>query len=59
MIRQIVSDSTPSETAPAAPLQPVPTAQQAAPADDPRDALAGALPAWDLLPSTGFIRRVK
>lgn len=30
----------------------------AAPADT-RDALAGALPAWDLLPASPFIRRIK
>lgn len=29
------------------------------PGDDQRDALAGALPAWDLVPATPFIRRVK
>lgn len=35
-------------------------ATAAAPAStDTRDALAGALPAWDLLPASPFIRRVK
>lgn len=53
----------PDNTAPATPA-PVPAAVAAAPAaqpphNDPRDALAGSLPAWDLLPATPFIRRVK
>ncbi len=36
-----------------------PAATPAAAAHDARDALAGALPAWDLLPASPFIRRVK
>jgi hypothetical protein len=50
----------PESAQPATPADPAPVAiamQQ--PASDPRDALAGALPAWDLLPASPFIRRVK
>ncbi len=64
MNRTIIPDNTP----PARPgLAPAPVAgstsagvpmAQPVP-DDARDALAGALPAWDLLPATPFIRRVK
>lgn len=64
MIRQIspgpvlVPDSASAAgSAPVTPerVDPVPVAASA----DPRDALAGALPAWDLLPAAPFIRRVK
>jgi hypothetical protein len=55
----------PGATAPASPTLPAVPAPIAAPtppqqtlAEAP-DALAGALPAWDLLPATPFIRRVK
>jgi hypothetical protein len=37
----------------AKPIQPVSTAS------GDRDALAGALPGWDLLPATPFVRRIK
>lgn len=53
------------QAAPAAPkapstLQPVrPAAPVAAEAAAPPPALAGALPPWDLLPGTPFVRRVK
>ncbi|WP_164546764.1 MULTISPECIES: hypothetical protein [unclassified Variovorax] len=46
--------ASPAELAPAT----TPATPQQAPAEAP-DALAGALPAWDLLPATPFIRRVK
>lgn len=50
----------PENAQPATPADPalVATAAQQ-PASDPRDALAGALPAWDPLPASPFIRRVK
>lgn len=60
MPREILNDAT----APAQPVPPRPAAQQAPqpatplPQDMP-DALAGALPTWDLLPASPFIRRVK
>ncbi|MDI9855081.1 hypothetical protein [Comamonas sp. 17RB] len=38
--------------------QPAPAAPQAELPPD-RDALAGALPDWDLLPGSPFVRRVK
>lgn len=40
---------------PATPGEAIQSPQQ----DAPRDALAGVLPDWDLLPATPFIRRVK
>ena len=42
---------------PAADALPVSPAQTDLPLD--RDALAGALPAWDLLPASPFVRRVQ
>ena len=42
---------------PAANALPVSPAQADLPLD--RDALAGALPEWDLLPASPFVRRVK
>lgn len=38
---------------------PAPAAEQAPAEALQSDALAGALPAWDLQPATPFIRRVK
>ncbi|WBX88289.1 hypothetical protein [Achromobacter mucicolens] len=62
MIRQISPGPTlaPDAVSAAEPVNAPATgpATAAAPADT-RDALAGALPAWDLLPATPFIRRVK
>lgn len=58
MTRNFLGDTpAPAGTAPAAvpPQSPAPAAQPTA----PKDALAGALPAWDLLPATPFLRRVK
>lgn len=58
MNRVIIPDNTPAATpAPAAVIATAPAAQPLQ--SDPRDALAGSLPAWDLLPATPFIRRVK
>ena len=62
MSRAIISGaSAPSDRSPAiagetpaVAAAPVPEATPETP-----DALAGALPAWDLLPVTPFIRRVK
>ncbi len=36
-----------------------PPAVQPAPSDFDKDALAGALPAWDLCPTSPFVRRLK
>lgn len=59
MNRTIIPDNTPPARPGLAPA-PAVSAPAAPPAlDDARDALAGALPAWDLLPATPFIRRVK
>lgn len=58
MIRQISPDSTP-ESQPALAAVPVAAPAPAPAPADTRDALAGALPAWDLLPASPFIRRVK
>ena len=44
-------------SAPAADALPVSSVQADLPLD--RDALAGALPVWDLLPASPFVRRVK
>lgn len=60
MNRVIIPDSTPAASAAplaAAPAAAAPVAQP--PQSDARDALAGSLPDWDLLPATPFIRRVK
>jgi len=60
MNRVIIADNTPAASpAPleAAPAAAAPVAQP--PQVDARDALAGSLPEWDLLPATPFIRRVK
>ena len=62
MSRAIISGaSAPSDRSPAAagdaPASAAAPAPEAAP--ETPDALAGALPAWDLLPVTPFIRRVK
>lgn len=53
--------STPSSALPAGhPATAAPTPTPAATAgQEQRDALAGALPAWDLLPASPFVRRVK
>jgi len=62
MIRQIspgpslVPDSAPvAEPVTTLPASPAPAVVPA----ESRDALAGALPAWDLLPASPFIRRIK
>jgi hypothetical protein len=57
--RQFLTDQAPQ--AQSADPVALPPAAPAAPAQKavPQDALAGAFPAWDLLPATPFIRRVK
>lgn len=58
MNRVIIPENPPAASP--APLAAVPAAAATAPLqNDPRDALAGSLPAWDLLPATPFFRRVK
>ncbi|MGJ7528048.1 hypothetical protein [Variovorax sp. GB1P17] len=63
MSRAIISGTdAPSDTAPG--VDPALTLTKTVPAAPPSpteapDALAGALPAWDLLPATPFVRRVK
>jgi hypothetical protein len=62
MVRQIQTSTTAQEGAELGNVNVAPaTVTPAAPltGDDQRDALAGALPAWDLVPATPFIRRVK
>ncbi|MDQ2150173.1 hypothetical protein RBI22_15760 [Alcaligenaceae bacterium C4P045] len=59
MTREILAGTpapvtTSEPAAPKATLSAVPTT-----ANEHPDALAGALPDWDLLPATPFIRRVK
>ncbi|MDH1379636.1 hypothetical protein N5J07_09260 [Comamonas aquatica] len=58
MVREILPPSNPSDTAPTPPAQtplaPAATVQHVA-----HDALAGALPSWDLLPASPFVRRIK
>lgn len=64
MPRDLLSSLTPA--APAAPsatpavaaAQPAATTAASTQAQG-RDALAGALPAWDLLPGSPFVRRIK
>lgn len=64
MPREILS-AAPETTAPSAPLGPSPAQQSAVPRQPQqppappasRDVLAGALPAWDLLPAAPFVRR--
>lgn len=59
MTRDILAPA-PLSTAPLArPAAPAPAAVAAATAAPPRDAFAGLLPAWDLLPASPFVRRVK
>ncbi|GEM_PF-1182270 len=64
MPRDLLSTVTPdvpnASSAPrAAPsAHPAPTPQPVEPQTD-RDALAGALPDWDLLPGSPFVRRIK
>lgn len=56
-----VNPAAPTADAVAAQPQQVPPhfqAQQQSAAQE-RDALAGALPEWDLLPASPFVRRVK
>lgn len=61
MTRQFLNDQPASASVPAS--AGAPSGVPAAPVRDARpvlqDALAGAFPAWDLLPATPFIRRVK
>lgn len=60
MTRQFLTDQQPAPPAVAATVPaPQGTAQQLPIASAYQDALAGAFPAWDLLPATPFIRRVK
>ena len=56
MVREILPPSNASNTAPPAqtPSAPAVTVQPVA-----HDALAGALPSWDLLPASPFVRRNK
>lgn len=60
MARDILASSTPSPAQPsAAPtVQPLANAPAPPPAQE-EDVLAGALPDWDLLPASPFVRRVK
>lgn len=61
MSRAIITGAdAPANPAPPA-GDPKPAAAPAVPAESasPPDALAGALPDWDLLPGSPFIRRVK
>lgn len=65
MTRDILA-SAPLSTAPIAPVAAPASAAPAAAAApataaprEPRDAFAGLLPAWDLLPASPFVRRVK
>ncbi|AWH55270.1 hypothetical protein C1924_19760 [Stenotrophomonas sp. ESTM1D_MKCIP4_1] len=60
MTRQLLDGATGAPpplpgTPPVLPLA-VPAAAELPPAPE-QQALAGALPAWDLLPATGFVRR--
>lgn len=48
----------PASAAPA-PLQAAPAPLAPPDAGRPRDTLAGAFPAWDLVPTVHFVRRVK
>lgn len=58
MVREILPPSNPSNTAPTPPAQP-PLAPAATVQPVAHDALAGALPSWDLLPASPFVRRIK
>lgn len=59
MTRQFLSDQpTPPANENPAPAA-TPTVSPASAKPLYQDALAGAFPAWDLLPATPFIRRVK
>lgn len=62
MTRDILA-SAPLSTAPVAPPAAPASAASAASTTtaprEPRDAFAGLLPAWDLLPASPFVRRVK
>jgi len=60
MNRVIIPDNIPAASP--VPLAAAPAAAASVtqpPQNDARDALAGSLPEWDLLPATPFIRRVK
>jgi hypothetical protein len=59
MTRQFLTDQQPAPPAPAAAPASQPAVQQQSAKSAYQDALAGAFPAWDLLPATPFIRRVK
>jgi hypothetical protein len=67
MKRTLIVDTSPVDAAPASgsantPRQGTPLPQAVPPSQLPPsrdDALAGALPSWDLLPATPFIRRAK
>jgi len=59
MTREILA-GTPAPTTTSEPAAPKATLTAVPmPANEHPDALAGALPEWDLLPATPFIRRVK
>ncbi|WP_156919880.1 hypothetical protein [Comamonas composti] len=63
MVREILSGASASTPTPAS-NPPAALAPVAAPAaqtgpQDRRDMLAGALPPWDLLPASPFVRRVR
>lgn len=60
MIRQIQTDApAPAQQAPVAAASEAAVTAAIQAEGEKRDALAGALPAWDLLPATPFVRRIK
>jgi len=61
MPREILSDNPVQDSVRSAETTGAQAPQAPIQADRPldRDALAGALPSWDLLPAAPFVRRVK
>jgi len=63
MAREIISEAAamPSPQSAGSPPEPTPSPVAAPDPQSPprRDALAEAFPAWDLVPSVPFVRRVK
>ncbi|MNL53912.1 hypothetical protein D3C87_1771990 [compost metagenome] len=60
MIRQIQTDTpAPVQQTPVAAVSEAAVTAAIQAEGEKRDALAGALPAWDLLPATPFVRRIK
>jgi len=58
MAREILPTASLPSAQPVVAPQAAPISAQASPPQE-RDALAGALPEWDLLPASPFVRRVK